>query len=185
MSKRRVFFKEFLKNRSTVGALSPSSRSLARSIIAPIDFNKAVNIVEFGPGTGVFTKELLKRMKPEAKLFVFETQKSFCDMIAEEIKDDRMILINDTAEKIGDYLAQHGLKEADYIVSSLPFTVIPTQIKNSILNQAVKYLSKKGLFTQYQYSLNAHKLLKSKFKEVKVRLSPFNLPPAFIYTCKP
>jgi phospholipid N-methyltransferase len=140
--------------------------------------------VEFGPGTGIFTKEILKNMHPEAILLVFETQKSFCEQIESEIKDNRMILINDSAEKIGEYLKKNGFETAEHIVSSLPFTVIPTQIKNSILTQSVKFLSGKGTFLQFQYSLNAHKLLKSKFKTVKLDFTPMNIPPAFIYRCQ-
>lgn len=183
MAKGIRFFKEFLRERKTVGAISPSSVFLAKKMVAPIDFKFAMNIVEFGPGTGIFTKELLKNMRPDAKLFVFETQSGFCEMIRKEIKDERMILINDSAEKVGEYLHKHGVEKADYTVSSLPFTVLPSQIKNSILTQAAKHLSPKGLFIQFQYTLNAHKLLKSKFRNVKLDFTPMNIPPAFIYKC--
>jgi len=183
MRKKLKFFKEFWKERRVVGAISPSSIFLAKKMISSIDFKSARILVEFGPGTGIFTKEILKNMHPDAKLLVFETQKSFCDQIELEIKDERMILVNDSAEKIGEFLQKNGFEAADHIISSLPFTVIPTQIKNAILTQAVKYLSIKGTFLQFQYSLNAHKLLKSRFKTVKLDFTPMNIPPAFIYRC--
>lgn len=183
MSKGIRFFKEFLRERRTVGALSPSSIFLARKMVAPIDFTKARVIVELGPGTGIFTKEILKNMHPDAKLFVFETQKSFCDMIQKEINDSRMVLINDSAEHVMRHLQQYGADKADYTVSSIPFTVIPTSIKGAILSEAVKSLKPGGLFIQFQYSLNAHKLLKSHFRQVKLDFTPMNIPPAFIYKC--
>ncbi len=184
MGKKISFFREFLKERRTVGAISPSSIFLAKKMISSIDFSRARTLVEFGPGTGIFTKQILKNMHPDAKLFVFETQKSFCEKLKTEIVDNRMILINDSAEKIGEYLQKNGLENAEYIISSLPFTVIPSQIKNSILNQSVKFLAPMGSFLQFQYSLNAHKLLKSKFKQVKLDFTPMNIPPAFIYRCQ-
>lgn len=180
---KKVFFKEFLKEKK-VGAIAPSSRILVNKMLGIIDFAKARTIVEFGAGTGSFTRELMKRLHPDGKLLVFETQESFCEILAKELTDPRVVIIQDSAEKLGEYLGKHGLTKADYIVSSLPFTLIPKQVKDTILNEAVHYLDKNGLFTQYQYSLNAHRLLKSKFKEVKVRFAPLNLPPAFIYTCK-
>lgn len=183
MKNNTSFFKEFLKERKTIGAIAPSSRHLAKKMLSPIDFDKAINIVEFGPGTGIFTKEIIKRMKPEARLFVFETQKNFCDILHKDITDDRVIIINDSAEKLGEYMQKYGVEKADYTISSLPFTLIPDSIKNTILNSAVKYLKHDGLFIQYQYSLNALKLLKSKFKNVKIDFSPINIPPAFIYKC--
>jgi phosphatidylethanolamine/phosphatidyl-N-methylethanolamine N-methyltransferase len=183
MAKKLSFFREFLKERRVVGAISPSSKFLAKRMIASVNFDKARILVEFGPGTGIFTKEILKRMHADAILLVFETQKSFCDRIENEIKDKRMILINDSAEKIGEYLNKNGFESAEYIISSLPFTVIPSQIKNAILNQSVKFLANGGYFLQFQYTLNAHKLLKSKFKTVKLDFTPMNIPPAFIYRC--
>lgn len=184
MRNKLKFFKEFWKERRVVGAISPSSIFLAKKMISSIDFKSAKILVEFGPGTGIFTKEILKKMRKDATLLVFETQKTFCDQIEAEIKDERMVLINDSAEKIGEYLQKNGCDLADHIISSLPFTVIPTQIKNSILTQSVKFLSDKGSFLQFQYSLNAHKLLKSKFKYVKLDFTPMNIPPAFIYRCQ-
>lgn len=183
MRKKLNFFKEFLKERRVVGAISPSSKFLAKKMISSINFEKARILVEFGPGTGIFTKEILKKMHPDAKLLVFETQTSFCEQIKREIQDQRMILINDSAEKIGEFLKIHGFESTEHIISSLPFTVIPSQIKNSILNQSVKYLSPSGTFLQFQYSLNAHKMLKSRFKTVKLDFTPMNIPPAFIYRC--
>jgi phosphatidylethanolamine/phosphatidyl-N-methylethanolamine N-methyltransferase len=183
MSKGLRFFKEFLKERKTVGALSPSSIFLARKMLAPIDFDKARVIVELGPGTGIFTKEVLKQLHPDAKLLVFETQRNFCELLEREIKDPRMVLINDSAEKIEHYLKANGLEQSDYTISSIPFTVVPTQIKNTILSQTVKCLKPGGMFIQFQYSLNAHKLLKSYFKTVKLDFTPMNIPPAFVYRC--
>lgn len=183
MAKKLSFFREFLKERRVVGAISPSSKFLAKRMIASVDFANARILVEFGPGTGIFTKEILKKMHKDAVLLVFETQKSFCDRIEKEIEDKRMILINDSAEKIGEYLNKNGFESAEYIISSLPFTVIPSQIKNAILNQSVKFLAHGGHFLQFQYTLNAHKLLKSKFKSVKLDFTPMNIPPAFIYRC--
>lgn len=181
---KRKFLKEFFKDKKTVGAIAPSSKILVKFMLNKINVEKARVIVEYGPGTGPFTMELLKRMNPDAKLLVFETQESFCEILKEKIQDPRLVIINDSAEKVGEYLHDHGFKEADIIISSLPFTVIPNPAKTNILNNTVKFLNRGGIFTQYQYSLNAHRLLKERFKEVKVKFSPFNLPPAFIYTCR-
>jgi phospholipid N-methyltransferase len=51
-----LFLKQYIKNPRMIGAVLPSSRNLARKMIEDIDFEKAECIVEYGPGTGVFTK---------------------------------------------------------------------------------------------------------------------------------
>lgn len=183
MAKKASFLSEFIKERRVVGAISPSSKFLMKRMVAPIDFEKANVIVELGPGNGIFTKGILNRMKPDAVLLSFELNRAFYEHIKATIQDDRLILINDTAEKIGEYLNQNHFEQADYIVSSLPFTVIPKEIKLPILDSCVKYLSPKGLFIQFQYSLNAKKLLSEKFSSVKLDFTPLNLPPAFVYKC--
>lgn len=183
MAKKTSFIGEFFKERRVVGAISPSSKFLMKRMVAPVDFDKAKVIVELGPGNGVFTKGILDRMAPDAKLLSFELNRSFYEHIKATIKDDRLLLINDTAEKIGDYLNEHGYNKADYIISSLPFTVIPKEIKTPIIDNCVSYLKDDGMFVQFQYSLNAMRMLNDKFKNVKLDFTPLNFPPAFVYKC--
>jgi len=183
LAKKSKFFNEFLKERKTVGAVSPSSKFLMKKMLAPINFENADIIVELGPGNGVFTKGLLAKMKPNAKLFSFEISENFYDHITNKISDERLILINDSADKLEQYLLENGIEEVDYVVSSLPLAVIPDEVKEDVLNSCVKVLGNKGKYIQFQYSLNAKKLLQTKFKEVTLKFVPVNIPPAFVYQC--
>ena len=180
---RKKFISEVFRSTGTIGALSPSSSFLAKKMLAPIDFDNAKCIVEFGPGTGVFTKALLKKMSPDAKLLTFEINTAFIDEL-KTIEDHRLEIINDSAEKIKQYIEAAGFTSVDYIVSSLPFAVIPDEIVHRILTNSDDNLSENGRFIQFQYSLNAKKKLESYFSEVKINFTPFNLPPAFVYNCK-
>lgn len=183
MAKKSNFFNEFLKERKTVGAVSPSSKFLMRKMIAPIDFEKANVIVELGPGNGVFTRGLLEKMKPDAKLISFELSRNFYEHINLNVRDKKLTLINDSADKLEKYLALEGIHNVDYVVSSLPLAVIPTEVKEKMLNSCVKVLGEEGKYIQFQYSLNAKKLLQTKFKDVSLKFVPVNIPPAFVYQC--
>ncbi len=152
-------------------------------MLKPIDFSVAKVIIELGPGNGVFTKGILEKLDKDAKLFSFELNETFYDLIKADIKDDRLILLNESAENLKEILAQHGFESVDYVVSSLPLAVIDEPIKNTILDAAVKVLKPEGKYIQFQYTLNANKLLKSKFKKVSHAFVPANIPPAFVYTC--
>lgn len=179
--KKGKFFKEFLSDKKSVGAIAPSSKFLAKKMTDPIDFHEAKLIVEFGPGTGKITRALLDEMTSDCKLLAFEINDSFIDKL-KEIKDDRLKIVNDSAQNIGAHM--NGQK-VDYVVSSLPLAVIPDDVKDEIVTEAMKYLKPEGQYIQFQYSLNDRKLLKDNFAEVKVDFAAINLPPAFVYKCKP
>ncbi|GAA4763387.1 MULTISPECIES: class I SAM-dependent methyltransferase [Flavobacterium] len=181
MSKKK-FISEVLKSTGTIGALSPSSSFLAKKMLEPIDFSKTECIVEFGPGTGVFTKKLLENMRPDAKLLAFEINPTFIEEL-KLIKDNRLVLINDSAEKIKGYLKENGFTSANYIVSSLPFAMIPDEVVDSILTNSDNALSEGGKYIQFQYSLNAKKKLEGYFSEISINFTLLNLPPAFVYIC--
>lgn len=182
MSKKK-FITEVLKSTGTIGALSPSSSFLAKKMLEPIHFDTAKCIVEFGPGTGVFTHKLLEKMNPDAILLVFEINPAFIEEL-KNIKDTRLIVINDSAEKIQEYLKKHQQQSADYIISSLPFAMIPDEVVHAILTNSDTALSKEGKYIQFQYSLNAKKKLESYFSRVTLDFTLLNLPPAFIYVCE-
>lgn len=178
------FFKEGIKNLKTVGTLTRSSKFLCKGAIKPIDFSKANVIVELGAGDGVITKHILKKMKPNAKLLAFEVNDKFCAQMRETIKDDRLHIIEDSAEKIGEYLASVGEKQTDYIVSAIPFVALPKDVGQKIVGEAHRTLKKGGLYTQVHYSLLAKKLYEGIFGNVDVNFVPLNVPPAFVMVCE-
>lgn len=178
----KEFFSEFLKQGKNIGAVAPSSKFLVKKMVEPIDFTNVKCIVEYGPGTGIITHELLRLMPSDSLLLAFEINTEFCERL-NQIKDPRLKVISDSAEKLEEYLSEYKIKEVDYIVSSLPFAMIPNTIVDAILAVSTKVLNKKGAYIQYQYSLNAYKRLKNIFKNVDLNFTPMNIPPAFVFTC--
>ena len=65
MSDKRSFLRQFWKEKKMVGAMSPSSRFLAKKMLESVDFESARIIVDLGPGTGVLTRRLLDRVPDE------------------------------------------------------------------------------------------------------------------------
>jgi phospholipid N-methyltransferase len=82
------FFSEFIKERKTVGAVLPSSKFLAAKMLKGVDFSKNLNIVELGPGTGIFTKEILKKMTDNSNLISIELNKSFYNQLSHRFKNE-------------------------------------------------------------------------------------------------
>lgn len=175
------FLRTFFKERKQVGALAPSSKFLVKKMCDKIDFSTARNIVELGPGTGVFTEELLKRAHADCRIFVIELNEAFYTYLKKKFKDPRIILLCESADKIDDIIASHGISEVDAILSSLPLAVIPDKIRKRIIIKSYDILKKGGVYVQYQYSLNAKKLLEKKFGKLQMGFVAVNIPPAFVY----
>lgn len=181
---RKDFLKESIKNIDTAGTLMPSSRFLVSRLLAPINFSEAKVIVEFGPGNGKITKEILKQLQPNAILISIEINENFYNSLL-KINNSKFKVIISSAENVQEVLNNHGFEKADYIISSLPLTNIPKRVSHSILENAYNALKVGGMFIQYQYSLTYFKTLKSIFKgHLKLSFEALNIPPAFVYKCK-
>ncbi len=179
---KKKFFKTYLKERKQVGAFTPSSRFLVNKMCNKIDFKNAKVIIELGPGTGVFTKEILKRAHHDAKIFVFELNEDFYKYLLEKYPDPRVTLVHESADQIKEILKEHGVEKADAVLSSLPLAIIPDTVKNKILDAIYTVLNSGGIYIQYQYSLNAKKIIQKRFGRLKIGFVSLNFPPAFIYS---
>lgn len=183
MLNKFAFFKVAIKNLKVSGTIIPSSQFLAKKLIKEIDFSKADVIIELGPGNGVITKKILKKMHPKSTLICFEINDSFYKEL-KSIKHPQLRVINKSAEKIEEVLNDLGYSKGCHIVSSLPLTNIPDEISQKILQNSFNCLDNKGTFIQYQYSLTYFNKIKTIFgKGVAVDFELLNLPPAFIYRC--
>jgi phospholipid N-methyltransferase len=61
-----LFARNFFRHPRMLGSIVPSSRFLIKQLLEPINFGRARVIVEYGPGVGVITAELLRHMRPGA-----------------------------------------------------------------------------------------------------------------------
>lgn len=179
---RISFFLESIKNMKSAGTIARSSRFICKEMTSYVDFKNARVLVELGAGDGVITKHILRKMRPDAKLLVFEISDVFCDLIR-EIDDDRMIVIQDSAENLGKYLKELGCKEVHDVVSAIPFVVLPEELSEKIVKEVRKYLRPGGVMIQLHYSTLSKKLYENIFENVKIKFVPLNIPPAFLHVC--
>lgn len=177
------FFKEGIKNLKTVGTVTRSSKFLCKNMVGHVDFSKAKTLVELGAGDGVITRHILLNMKSDARLLAFEVNPKFCDRLR-NIGDERLVVIEDSAENLGKYLRQMGVEEADSVFSALPFVALPKNVGEKIVRECYRHLKYKGRYIQINYSLLAKGLYESVFGNVDVHFVPLNMPPAFVLVCE-
>ncbi|MSU45474.1 MAG: hypothetical protein EXS47_02500 [Candidatus Zambryskibacteria bacterium] len=177
--KKVSFFEEFIKNWREVGSITPSSKFLVKKMLETVDFENAKIIVELGAGSGIMTRELLKRMNKEAKLIVFETNKDFYKDL-KKVNDKRMVVYNQSALNLEKYF---NIETVDYIISGVPLSNLPPLDKKNLLLLSYKSLRSKGRYVQFQYSLDSKKDYKNAFDKVEIDFTPLNIPPAFVFSC--
>ncbi|PCI79673.1 MAG: ribosomal RNA adenine dimethylase [SAR86 cluster bacterium] len=171
-----------IKSFRTSGTITPSSKVLIKTLLAPIDFTAARCIIELGPGTGCVTRSLLKRMHSDCILICFEVNNDFVDQLA-TLQDPRLRVVNACASSIRSILDELQIKEVDHVVSSLPLALIDDEVVKNILESVRSNLREGGRFLQFQYSLSNYSELKPIFKNVKLDFTFRNMPPAFVYEC--
>jgi phospholipid N-methyltransferase len=174
------FFRSFLSNPRQVGAILPTSRRAVRDMLDMANFEQARYVVELGAGTGVYTEEIVGRLHPDARLLAFEVDPDLVATLDGRFEDPRVQVINDSAENVADYL--DGAK-VDIIVSGLPFTSLPEPVKRNIFDQITRVLAPDGVMVAIQYSTMVQRDLSRIFASVRRRISPLNVPPAFLFQC--
>lgn len=174
-----IFLKECLKDRN-VASIAPSSLATVKKVCDKIDFNKKSVIVEYGPGTGVFTRYLLEKMNSESKLILIETNEYFASLLR-KINDPRVFVFNDSAENIQDILSKCNEDSVDYVISGIPFSYFDEEVKNKIIKNTRNILSEKGKFLVYVCLNGIKKPLKQHFRSVKTDFELLNIPPLVIF----
>ncbi|WP_032122263.1 class I SAM-dependent methyltransferase [Clostridium amazonitimonense] len=180
-----TFLKQYILNWRTVGAIFPSSKKLACKMVDNIDFENAKCIIEYGPGTGVFTEELIRRKYSSTKLFIIEYNYEFYNMLKEKYsKVENLYIINDSAENIEEYLKKEGIENVDYIVSGLPFASLKKEMSESILNKSKDILKVHGKFITFQYTLFKRNFINRFFNNINIDKVMINMPSAYVFICE-
>src|SRR5579864_3316760 len=88
-----LFARNFFRHPRMLGSIIPSSRFLIKQLLQPIDWQQAQVIVEYGPGVGGITAEILRRMRPDAALIAIEMNPDFVTYLTGSISDARLKVV--------------------------------------------------------------------------------------------
>lgn len=102
-----LFARNFFKHPSMLGSVVPSSRFLVKDLMAQINWDRARVLVEFGPGVGTITCEVLKRMRADAVLVVIELNEDFVEYLRQTARDPRLRIVHGSAASVRRVLAEH------------------------------------------------------------------------------
>jgi phospholipid N-methyltransferase len=178
-----LFAGNFFRHPHMLGSIIPSSRFLVQQVLAPVDWSRARVIVEYGPGVGTFTGEILQRMRSDAHLVAIETNCSFVQFLRSSMPDPRLHVALASAADVQLILQQLGLPAADYIISGIPLGSMPDPIRADIARKSRDALAPGGALLVYQFTSRTLPVLQRTFRFVRRSFEGRNLPPAQLFVC--
>jgi phospholipid N-methyltransferase len=180
-----LFARNFLRFPTLLGSVIPSSRFLVNDVLSQVDWKRAQVIVEYGPGVGTMTQEILKRMRPDGVLVALELNEDFTHFLQQQIRDPRLRAIHASACEVRDVLTSLDVCCADYIISGIPYSTMPEKLRRSILEESRRMLHPEGALLVYQFTRTVLPYLKSSFGSVQQDFQFLNILPARIFCCTP
>jgi phospholipid N-methyltransferase len=175
-----LFFKRFLQRPWQIASIMPSSKALVERVSSKIDFDRARVIAEYGPGEGVHSREIVRRMNPEAQLLLFELDPAFARDLERQFSDDpRVHVVHADAAKLPEELKRRGIPHCDYILSGIPFSILQIEKKRALLQKTYEALVPGGSFIIYQVT-NELKQHATVFEHADSEYFLQNIPPMFI-----
>lgn len=167
-----------------LGSLIPSSRFLVNKVLGEVDWTRARVLLEYGPGVGTFTTEILRRMSPDAVLIVLETNGDFVRFLRGHVRDKRLHVVHGSAADADTVLARLDLRHADYVISGIPYTTMPPEAREAILRTTHAVLHPDGAFLVYQFTRSVLPYLQRVFGLVQQDFEPLNVMPARLFYCR-
>ncbi|MEM9644395.1 MAG: methyltransferase domain-containing protein [Planctomycetota bacterium] len=190
MADSLTFLKNFLTHPTQVGAIAPSSASLVRMMTDWIDWSSARGVLEYGPGTGVFTEAIAKQLHADSQFFAIEMSAELAATTRERCPG--VTVYEDSAANVVELCNNHGVKQVDAILCGLPWASFSPTLQAEIMDAMFQVLRPGGQFATFAYwqgvALPAGRRFSKRLREsfTTVERSPTawrNLPPAFVYRC--
>jgi len=175
-----LFFKRFLKRPFQIASIVPSSKALVERVASKMDFSQARVIAEYGPGEGVHSREIARRMSADSHLLLFELDAAFSRALERQFAGDpRVHVIHGDAASLPFELKRRGIACCDYILSGIPFSILKIDKKRALLRKTYDALGPSGSFIIYQVT-NELKQHATIFERAESEYFLQNIPPMFI-----
>jgi phospholipid N-methyltransferase len=178
-----VFARNFFKNPRMLGSVIPSSRYLVHQLLRDVDWDRARVIVELGPGVGTISREVLRRMRPDATLLAFEINDDFVRHLDENFSDPRLRVQHRSGAAVNDALRELRLGQADYVIAGIPFSIMSDEDRTAVLRNCHEALTEGGVMLVYQFSAKVRADLEKLYSRIQRMFEPRNVLPAHVFKC--
>jgi phosphatidylethanolamine/phosphatidyl-N-methylethanolamine N-methyltransferase len=186
-----TFVSSAVRSPAVIGAVAPSGRALCDLLASVAPQDGSATVVELGPGTGVVSQALRRRLAPEARHVAVEIDPGMVTHLTRT--RPWLEVVHGDAKDLQKLLADIGITHVDTIVSGLPWTLFSREAQRGIMEQVSRVLVPGGVFTTFAYrhvmnlptQRRFRELLEESFDEVHVTSTVWrNVPPALCYQCR-
>jgi len=179
-----------VQNPKRAGAIAETGKAVSLELIDKINFEKANLIVEIGVGGGAITKHIRTRIKSPSQYLGIEINPHFVKSLKKKFPELSFEL--GSAENLKEIIENKGFKEIDFVVSALPWSLLPDSLQIRILDQIKNTLVDGGGFNAIGYMGTGLTPSGRRFKANLVhrfkifepsRMIYENIPPGRVYHC--
>ena len=128
-----------------------SSRFLARRMFAGLDLSDEDVIIEYGPGTGAFTREIDELRKAGRDIRYLGVEKDPGMHAFLEQRFPGLDFALGDAINVREHCAERGLPPAAVVISGLPLIFFERDIVEAIIESTNRCLRSDGVFRTFSY----------------------------------
>lgn len=186
-----TFLRNFFRQPGTVGAIAPSGQVLAKLMVQSVDWTAAKVVLEYGPGTGVFTEQIAKTRSPGTQVIAIEQSPELAQLTRSRVPE--IEVVQDSVANVEAICRQRGIERVDAVLCGLPWASFPESLQQSCFDAMLRVLAPGGVFATFAYwqglllpaGQRFRRRLMTTFDSVHYSPTAFrNLPPAFVYRCR-
>lgn len=181
------FFGTFLRHPSHVSSVIPTSSVGVWQATRHIPSNKRQVIVEYGSGPGVMGDHLTQkgRLTDDSMIIMIELTKEMTERLRKKfLHDPRVRVFQNSAEHVRSVLEQSEITQADVVITSIPFTLMPEQVVRKILHDTRDILSEGGTLIVTLVRKKNADFIRWAFPQIHTERVWWNIPPLWIFRAK-
>lgn len=150
----KEFFRQIRQEFTTTGAVAPSGPFLAKAITRPMfEAEGPRRILEIGPGTGAFTKRIVRHLREGDVFDLVEINTAFADHLRNRFE---------TCPHYGRVAEQcevhcvplqefEPTEQYDFVVSGLPLNNFSPELVTELVDAAMQLVKPGGSFSMFEY----------------------------------
>ncbi len=176
-----------IKNPREVSTIFQTTPWLRDQMLKSIDFSKIEHLVELGAGAGAITTGIADRLQKPEQYLGIELDHDLIEVLRKRFPD--LKFTEALAEQVYELTQSTG--PVDAIVSSLPWTLFPPDVRDRTMKSIAATVKPGGIFTTYivvnaifyPSAQDVIRQMKAHFSKVEQsKIFWKNVPPAFIFT---